>query len=426
MQGGRFVPVGKSGARLRRSAVFAGVAYAYLVTMLGSTLPSPLYSLYQQQLGFSLGIMTVIFATYWAGVLIAILLFGTLSDHIGRRPVLAGALVLAVVSTAVFLSAGDLAPLFVGRLVSGLAAGLITSTATAALIELEPREDTRRASLVSTAVSVLGLGLGPVLAGALAQYGPLPVRLPFAVYLGLLIPAFAAVSVMPETVSAPLAAPRWQPQRLGVSQEVRSAFVVAAAASFAGFAILGLFAALAPTFVRRELGIGNLAVAGVVVFAAFGASSVAQLLLHGLRDRLAIGIGLLAIPLGLLLIVLALKQRSLALFLSGAAVGGIGQGLAFMGGLATINRLAPTDRRGETISSYFAVTYIAPVPVIGVGFAAQSLGLYDAALAFAIAIGGLTLVTEGITFTGPMRARLGHGLPCSDGWLAAHHLWRTC
>jgi MFS family permease len=271
------------------------------------------------------------------------------------------------------------------------------------------------------------IGRRPVLAAVLAQYGPLPVRLPFAVYLGLLLPALVAVWVMPETVTAPSSAPRWQPQRLGVAQQVRSAFVVAAAAGFAGFAILGLFTSLAPTFVRRELGISNLAVAGLVVFAVFGASSVAQLLLHGLRDRLAIGIGLLALPLGLLLIVLALGQRSLALFVSGAVVAGLGQGLVFMGGLATINRLAPADQRAATLSSYFVVSYLAiSLPVIGVGFAAESLGLYDAALVFAIAIGALTLVTEAFTFTGATRARLGRGLPCSDGWLAAHNLWRSC
>jgi MFS family permease len=308
-----FAPAQRRGARLRRRAVFWGAAYAYLVTMLGTTLPTPLYGLYQQRLGFSAGVLTVIFATYAAGVLTALLLFGALSDRIGRRPVLAAGLGLAVVSTAVFLSAGDLALLLVGRLLSGLAAGLVTSAATATLTELEPQQDTRRA------------------------------------------------------------------------------------------------------------------VAGLVVFAVFGASSVAQLLLHGLRDRLAIGIGLLALPLGLLLIVLALGQRSLALFVSGAVVAGLGQGLVFMGGLATINRLAPADQRAATLSSYFVVSYLAiSLPVIGVGFAAESLGLYDAALVFAIAIGALTLVTEAFTFTGATRARLGRGLPCSDGWLAAHNLWRSC
>jgi MFS family permease len=414
-------------ARLRRRAVFWGVAYAYLVTMLGTTLPTPLYGLYQQRLGFSAGVLTVVFATYAAGVLIALLLFGALSDRIGRRPVLTAGLGLAVVSTAVFLSAGDLALLLVGRLLSGLAAGLVTSAATATLTELEPQQDTRRASRVSTAASMLGLGLGPVLAGVLAQYGPLPVRLPYAAYLGLLIPASGAVWMMPETVTAPSSAPRWQPQHLGVPRQVRSAFIVAAAAGFAGFAILGLFTSLAPTFLRRELGIGNLAVAGVLVFAVLGASSVSQLLLHRLRDRQAIGVGLLALPLGLLLIVLALKQRSLALFVSGAVVAGLGQGLVFMGGLATINRLAPADQRAETISSYFVVSSVAiAVPVIGVGFAAQSFGLHDAALAFAVAIGALTLVTEAITFTGVTRARLGRGLPCSEAWLAGHNLWRSC
>jgi predicted MFS family arabinose efflux permease len=422
-----FTAVGKGDVRLRGSVVFWGVAYAYLMTMLGTALPAPLYGLYQQRLGFSAGVLTIIFALYAAGFLIALLLFGGLSDRIGRRRVIAAALVLAVVSTVVFLSPVGLALLFVGRLVSGLAAGLITSAATAALIELQPQQDTRRASLVSTAASTFGLGLGPVLSGILAEYGPLPVRLPYAVYLFLLVPAVAAVLVMPETVTTPSSTPRWQPQRLGVPHEARSIFVVAAAAGFAGFAILGLFLSLAPTFVRGELGIGNLAVAGVVVFAVFGASSVSQLLLQGLRDRLAIGIGLLALPLGLLLIVLALERRSLALFLLGAVVAGLGQGLVFMGGLATINRVAPAEQRAATIASYFVVSSIAiSVPAIGVGFAAQSFGLYDAALAFAIAFGALSLVMEAITFTGPIRARLGRGPPCSDGWLAGHILWRSC
>jgi hypothetical protein len=182
-----------------------------------------------------------------------------------------------------------------------------------------------------------------------------------------------------------------------------------------------------PSTVRGELGIGNLAVAGVVVFAVFGASSVAQLLLHGLRDRLAIGIGLLALPLGLLLIVLALAQRSLALFLLGAVVAGLGQGLVFMGSGDHQPSGARRPARRDDLQLLRGVLrrHLA-APVIGVGFTAQSLGLYDAALAFAIVIGALTLVTEAITFTGPTRARLGRGLPCSDGWLAAHNLWRGC
>jgi MFS family permease len=369
----------------------------------------------------------LIFATYAGGVLTALVLFGSVSDRIGRRPVLAGALALSVLSTTVFLSARNVAMLFVGRLLSGLAAGSITSAATAALTELEPNGDTRQASRVSTAASVLGLGLGPVFAGVLAQYASLPIRLPFAVYLGLLIPALLPVLVMPETVTEPSRAPWWQPQRLGIPHEVREVFTIAAIGSFAGFAVLGLLTSLAPTFIRRELGIGNLAVAGAVVFAAFGASSVAQLLLPGLRDRQAIGIGLLALPLGLLQIVLALQQRSLGLFVSGALVSGLGQGLAFMGGLAAINRLAPPDKRGETLSTYFIVSYVlTSAPVIGLGFAADSLGLYHAALWFAVFIGALTLVTEAVAFTGATRERVGRGLPCSVGWLAATNLWRGC
>lgn len=379
----------------RARIAFWGAAYAYLVAMLGTTVPTPLYELYEQRLDFGAGVLTVIFATYAVGVLIALLLFGPLSDRVGRRPVFAAALVAAALSTAVFLLAAEVGPLLLGRFISGLAAGLITGAAAAALTELEPAGDTERASRVSTAASIVGLGLGPLLAGTLAEYAPLPTRFPFIVYLCLLAPAFLAIWAMPETVTHPAPGPRFRARWPTVPRRVRPAFVIAAAAGFASFAILGFFTSLAPTFVGRELSVENHAVAGAVVFALFGASGAAQLLLHGLGDGRAMTSGLIAIPIGLLLIVLALHENSLALFIGGAVAGGGGSGLAFMGSLDLINQLASADQRAEAISAYFVVSYVAiSVPVVGVGFAAQAWGLNAAALAFAIAIGALALLTN--------------------------------
>ena len=82
----------------RRAAAFWSVAYAYLVIMLGTTLPSPLYGLYQDRFSFDAGMLTVVFAAYAGGVLVALLLFGGLSDRVGRRPVVAAALIVAVLS----------------------------------------------------------------------------------------------------------------------------------------------------------------------------------------------------------------------------------------------------------------------------------------------------------------------------------------
>lgn len=385
---------GQAGGPVRNAWAFWGVAYAFLVTMLGTTMPAPLYGLYEVRFGFGPGLLTVIFATYACGVLISLVLFGALSDRAGRRPVLAGALILAAVSTVLFLIAQDVAVLVAARLASGLAAGLVTSAATATLTELEPHGDVHRASLVSSAASIFGLGLGPVFAGLLAEYRFLPIRLPFFVYLLVLAPAFAIVAAMPEPVSAPAGEPRWRPRWPAVPRQVRAAFLVAGSSVFIGFALLGLFTSLAPTFASQDLGVQNRAVAGVVVSAVFGASGVAQIALRGIRDRIAIQAGFLLIPLGLLLIVLALYQHSLGLFLAGTVAGGFGQGLGFAGSLTMINRVAPAAQRASTLSSYFVVAYIAiSGPVVALGYGAQVFGLYDAATVFALAISALALAS---------------------------------
>jgi MFS family permease len=389
----------------RRSALFWSVAYAYLLTMLGTTLPSPLYGLYQDRFAFDAGMLTLIFAAYAGGVLVALLLFGGLSDRVGRRPVVTAALLVAALSGALFVLADDVVVLLAGRVVSGVAAGLVTGVAAAALTELEPHGRTQRAAVVSTTVSTFGLGLGPLVAGLLAEYGPWPIRLPFVIYLGLLVPALFLVRWMPTPAARqPAGTARWQIRRPAVAQAVRPAFTVGSMAAFAAFAVLGFFTSLAPTFLSGELGIGSPAVSGLIVFAVFAASGSVQLLLRRRRDRSAITAGVAVIPVGLVLIVLALGTDSLPLFIAGAVVGGAGSGLAFMGSLTLINRLAPAAERAETVSAYFVVCYLAiSLPVIGLGFATQAFGRYPAALAFAVLIGGLALVvgTINVAFVRP-------------------------
>src|SRR5690242_5744277 len=167
------------------------VAAAFLVTMLGATLPTPLYPLYQRELGFGGLMVTVVFATYAVGVLAALLVVGRLSDQVGRKAVLLPGLAVAAASSLVFLIPHSLAALFVGRLLSGVSAGVFTGVATAMLIDLAPEDGRARAGLLAAVVNVLGLGLGPVVAGALADHAPHPLELPYLVHVALL--AVAAV-----------------------------------------------------------------------------------------------------------------------------------------------------------------------------------------------------------------------------------------
>ena len=181
-----------------RPAAFWLLAYLFAAVMLGTTLPTPLYMLYQAQWHFSASVVTLVFAAYAAGVLAALLLAGRSSDQVGRRPVLAAALGFSTLSTLVFISAPSLGWLFPGRVLSGLSAGLVTGTATAALTE--SGTNGRRSSRVATAANTGGLALGPLIAGLFAEYGPNPTVLVFELYLGILALAGVALLLVPETV----------------------------------------------------------------------------------------------------------------------------------------------------------------------------------------------------------------------------------
>jgi MFS family permease len=377
-----------SKARLGRSAAFALTAYAFAVTMLGTTLPTPLYSLYRAKFGFSELMITVIFATYAAGVIAALLLVGRLSDEIGRRPVLLPGLALSALSAVTFLLAQGLAPLLLGRVLSGLSAGIFTGTATATLVDLAPPKPPGRGTLVATAVNVLGLGCGPLLAGLLAQFASDPLRLPFWVDLALLVPAALAILAMREPVQV-RAHPRLRPQALRVPASVRAIFIRAALAGFAGFAVLGLFTAVSPAFLAQTLHITSHAIVGLVVFAVFAASFAGQLMFDAVGDR-SLPVGCAGLIGGMALLAGGIAASSLALFVAGGVVAGVGQGLSFRAGLAGVNAAAPTEERAEVASSFFVVAYLAiSVPVIGVGVLADSAGLKTAGLVFAGVVAAL-------------------------------------
>src|SRR5690349_12371488 len=335
-----------------RRLAFWLLALVFTATMLGTTLPTPLYVIYQARWHFSAAMVTVTFAVYAAGVLAALLLAGRISDQAGRRPVLAAALGASALSTVVFILAPDLGTLIAARIVSGLSAGLMTGTATATLTELIPASASRRASLVATAANMGGLGLGPLIAGLFAQYAPHPTTLVFEVYLAVLAAAGLLLLLVPETVR-PRTRPALRFAGLGIPERGRGEFIAAAVAVFAAFALLGLFSSLVPGFIGGVLHQGSHAIQGGIVFGLFAVGTVTQVMLSRFSSRRVVlaGLALLLVALGL--IVAALAMAGMALFLAGTAAGGGAVGAIFGGSLATASRLAPAGRRGQVISAFF-------------------------------------------------------------------------
>jgi MFS family permease len=369
---------------------FAAAAFALAVTMLGTTLPTPLYGLYREQFGFSELMITVIFATYAAGVIASLLLFGRLSDQIGRRRVLLPGLALSALSAVCFLTATGLPLLLVGRVLSGLSAGIFTGTATATLLDLAPAGRRGRATLVAAMANMAALGSGPLLTGLLSQWAGSPLRLTFWVDLALLVLAAIGIWAMPEPVTTTRRA-QLRPQALRVPREMRSTFIEAALAGFAGFAVLGLVTAVAPDFLGQDLGVTSRAIVGLVVFAAFAGSLAGQLALEVVPERAAIPTGAGALITGMASLALSLAVSSLALLVIGVVIAGFGQGLSFRGGLTQVNEHAPAAQRGAVASSFFVVMYIAiSLPVIGEGVLAQVVGLRAAGLTFAALVAALS------------------------------------
>jgi MFS family permease len=394
--------------KYRRAGV-ASVAFALAITMLGTTLPTPLYGLYREQFGFSELMITVIFATYAAGVIASLLLFGRLSDQIGRRWMLLPGLALAALSAVAFLAADGLPLLIVGRVLSGLSAGIFTGTATATLLDLAAPEQRARATLVATIANMGGLGCGPLLAGLLSQWAGSPLRLTFWVYLALLVPAAIGIWAMPETVVA-RRRPRLRPQALTIPTEMRATFVPAALAGFAGFAVLGLFTAVTPAFLTQELGVTSHAVVGLVVFAVFAASMVGQAMLELVPEAGAMSAGCLALIAGMGMLALSLAFSSLALLVLAGVIAGFGHGMAFRAGLTAVNARAPAERRGEVASSFFVVMYVAiSLPVIGAGILTQVAGLRQAGLIFAAAVAALSILILVLLGRGRARGVRGRG-----------------
>jgi MFS family permease len=381
----------KPARRLSRPIAFWLIAYAFAVTMLGTTLPTPLYVIYQAQWHFSTSLITLIYAVYAAGVLAALLVAGRASDQVGRRPMLAVAIGLSILSAVTFILAPGVGWLFAGRVLSGLSAGLMTGTATAALTETARHGSGRRASLVSTTANMGGLGLGPLLAGLLAQYAPGPTVLPFVVQLGMVAVAGLGLLVVPETVTE-RSALSLRFHGLGIPQAGKAEFIAAGIAGFAAFSLLGLFSSIVPTLLSGVLHDTSHATAGAVVFLAFAVAACTQLAGSRLPTRPVMLAGLGVFLAALALIVAALSAASMAIFLAGTVISGVAVGAVFMGSLATANRLAPAENRGQVISTFFVFAYIGlTVPVIAVGYGSQAFGDFRAVLGCAIALAAIAL-----------------------------------
>jgi MFS family permease len=373
---------------------FWGVAFAFLIVMAFGTLPSPLYGLYRIRDHLSEFMVTVIYAIFAVGTIGALLSVRFIATRAGRRGAMVGAVAAMLVAAGVLATWKALPGLLLGRLITGVAVGLAAGTAIAYLIELRARAGPDASALVrarniGTAVSVGGLGIGPLIGGCLAEWVTRPLTLPYLVFVGLGVIGLLGVWVAPETATA-VPAPSAESGSSGASRSVRL-LVPGATATLAAFAVNGLFAGLSGLFLAVTLKHPSHALSGATLFLVFSSGVASQLATNRLVPSSVFVIGTISMLIGLAALVTAvrLSTPSLVLFLLGGALIGGGAGAVFKGTTGLVLDATPPEGRLAMTSDLLIALYVGlSIPVIGAGIALdRGASPPNTVLGFAIFVG---------------------------------------
>lgn len=372
-----------------RAATLA-VGSMIAVMFMGSTIVTPLYSLYAKQFGFSPVVLTLIYAAYVIGNLVSLFFFGGVSDRAGRRRIVLRAMAVAAVSTGIYFFATSTPWLFLARVLSGFSIGLAAGAGTAWIAELDAADKTR-ATLVAVGSNFAGLALGPLISGLLAEYAPQPLQLPFLIYICVVAITAVFIARSPETVNHQATT---SPARTSVAipRSIRAAFIAPAVTAFTVFSLYGFYFSLAPGVLIESLHQSNRAVGGAVVFELGLVSAVAIIFTRRLASRTCMRLALALLVPALALLIAAQAKESLSLLLLGTALSGISGGLGYRGSLQVVNQIAPADQRAGVSSVYFIVCFIGnSIPVIAVAVLTRAFDSLVADSAFAITLAVLAL-----------------------------------
>jgi MFS family permease len=402
--------ISRSG-RLSHPIAFAAITAILTLFMAASSAPSPLYVVYQREWGFSAATLTVVFAAYVLGLVASLLILGALSDHIGRRPVLAAAIALEAVALVLFLSAGDVTVLLMARVAQGIATGAAMTTLGATLVDLNPAHSPGRAGVVNGVAPISGLALGALCCGALVQFAPAPTHLVFALLLGGMVLAGIAVAGMPETsVRRPGGRASLMP-RLGVPRALRADVYAIIPILVASWALGGLYLSLGPSVAVALFGLSNHLVGGLVVTLLSGTGAVTAFVLRAWPTSRVLDVGAALLTAGTAVTLGGVLTHSVALAGAGTVVAGAGFGASALAALGTLARLAAPEQRAELFAVAYTVAYLAfSLPAVFAGFASASVGLRSTAVAYGlgvVALGLVALVARRLRWARPVRGAVG-------------------
>jgi MFS family permease len=372
----------------------AAAAIAFLVFAANAAV-SPLYRIYQVQFGFSATTLTLLFAIYIAVLLLTLLFFGSVSDYAGRRPVMLAGLIVGAAACGLFLSAHALALLFAARALQGLAAGLLSGTASAALHDLRP--DGRATPVVSSAAPTGGQAVGAIGASVLAQYASAPTHLVWWLILAAFVVGIVTVVLMPEPGTVGPGVASSLRLKVSVPRAARGAFIAALPALVGTWALAGVYLSLGPSLAAQLLHSKNLVWGGILIFLLTGLGAAASAVLAK-RDPTTVMLGgCVALIVGAWVTLASVQTGTPVALFVGTMVAGLGLGPAFMGAYRSTIALAPSDDRVGLIAAIYIVSYLATgIPTVIGGIATSHFGLHRTALVYLAVVAALAVVAVGL------------------------------
>ncbi|GIF49175.1 putative MFS family arabinose efflux permease [Asanoa ferruginea] len=376
--------------RMRRAPFWAAGSVIALGQW-GGTAPSVLYPVYGARWHLSPVTTTTIFAVYPTLLVIALLIFGSVSDVLGRRFAMLTGAALIGLGAIVFTFAPSELWLYVGRGISGAGTGISVGAASAALVEFNRSKSPARASAVNTIGSSVGLLGASIVSGALVQYAPGPTRLPYLVMLILSLLVGGWVALGPGQRRT--AGVRWRPRPIAVPAGTRAAFAAAALSIFSGLGLGSIILSLGAQISRDLIHTHNVLVQGLLLGISSGVIGLVALLFRSLPPRTSIMLGGASGVLALAALVPSSLDHSLPLYLASQILGGAAMGFALLGGIGLIQREAPAHHRAALISSFYLVGYLGQGLVATLaGLAATAWGLPGAIVVFSIALAAVGIV----------------------------------
>jgi len=379
--------------RLSPTIAFAAAAAIFVLFAAAASAPTPLYVVYQREWGFTATTLTVIFAVYVVGLIGSLLVVGALSDHVGRRPVLAAAIALEAAAFVLFLAAGNVAGLLAARVAQGIATGAAFSTLGATLVDLNPPHAPGRAGLVNGVAPISGLAIGALGCGALVEFAPAPTRLVFALLLVGTIVALVGVALMPETSARRPGALASLKPVVGIPVRLRAGVYALVPIIVASWALGGLYLSLGPSVAVNLFGLRNHLIGGLVVTLLCGAGAVTAFALRKWPTSRVLGISAALLSAGTAMTLAGVEVHAVVLAGIGTVVAGVGFGASALGSFGTLARIAGPAERSELLAAALVIAYVAfSVPAVAAGFATTSFGLRPTMVVYSLGVVALGVI----------------------------------